>query len=385
MFKYLRPFTVFILTAAFCAHPAETIARTDNDMSLKLKTIVIDAGHGGKDPGALSRDRKHKESAINLEVARRFGQKIEKEYPEVKVIYTRTTDKFLELNERAAIANRNNANLFISIHVNAQDGGTSASGFSAHILGQRSKSNPNNKNDYFESNLNVTKRENSVILLEDDYTTKYADFDPDNPASSILFTLLQNANYEQSLSFAAEIEKQMKKGPITRDRSISQDIFYLLWKTKMPSVLVELGFISNPSDLKTLISSSGQEAIAGRLFEAFREFKRKYDGSLDIQAPAPVESNAAVNASAPRKTEISSGERYGIQIFILSRSIPASDRAFKGYEATEYVTENKHKYVVCECGSAQEALDAFKKVKKDFPDAFPVIIRDGAVDRYRQN
>ena len=222
-----RPLIFTLVLVLLFQHSAIPSRADDGKTGLKLSTVVIDAGHGGKDPGAVSLDRKYRESAINLEVATALGRKIEKAFPEVKVIYTRTTDKFVELDERAAIANRNNANLFISLHVNAQEKGTKANGFSAHILGQRSKTNPNNKKDYFESNLNLTKRENSVILLEDDYTTKYAGYDPGNPASSILFNLLQNANYAQSLSFAAAICNQMKKGPILNDRSISQEIFLI--------------------------------------------------------------------------------------------------------------------------------------------------------------
>ena len=356
---------------------------TDGKSGLKLSTVVIDAGHGGKDPGALSPDRRHKEAAINLEVAKALGSKIEKAYPDVKVIYTRSTDRFVELGERAAIANRNNADLFISIHVNAQEKGTKANGFSAHILGQRSKTNPNNKNDYFESNLNLTKRENSVILLEDDYTTKDAGYDPGNPASSIIFTLLQNANYEQSLSFAATICNQMKKGPIANDRSISQDIFLLLWKTTMPAVLVELGFITNPADLKVLSSQSGREQIATRLFDAFRDFKKEYDGSLGgvqtDQSTQPAQM-APASQTQPASTD---SPVFGYQIFTLAKQLPSSDKSFKGYDVKAYPSGGRFKYVIGAFPSPEAAASIRSKVKKDFPDAFLVRIGDGDVDRYR--
>ncbi|MGN0189922.1 MAG: N-acetylmuramoyl-L-alanine amidase [Candidatus Cryptobacteroides sp.] len=383
MSNCLRPLILpLVLTLLFQAHTV--VSRADGGKGdIKLKTVVIDAGHGGKDPGALSRDRKHRESDINLDVAKALGRRIEKAYPDVKVIYTRTTDKFVELNERAAIANRNNADLFISIHVNAQEKGTTANGFSAHILGQRSKTNPNNKNDYFESNLNLTKRENSVILLEDDYSTKYAGYDPGNPASSILFNLLQNANYANSLSFAADICNQMKKGPICTNRSISQDIFLLLWKTSMPAVLVEIGFITNPSDLKVLSSQNGRDQIAARLFDAFRDFKKEYDGSLEA-APSAVPDAAEKPAQAEERTAPASNCVYGFQIFTLAKKLSASDKSFKGYDVTAYPSAGRYKYVVGSFATPEDARAGEAKVKKDFPDAFLVKVTDGCVERFRQ-
>lgn len=370
---------VLVLLSQLCA----VSSRADGGKTgLKLSTVVIDAGHGGKDPGAVSLDRKYKESAINLEVAKALGRKIEKAYPDVKVIYTRTTDKFVELDERAAIANRNNADLFISIHVNAQEKGTKANGFSAHILGQRSKTNPNNKKDYFESNLNLTKRENSVILLEDDYTTKYAGYDPGNPASSILFNLLQNANYAQSLSFAAAICNQMKKGPILTDRSISQDIFLLLWKTSMPAVLFEMGFITNPSDLKVLSTQNGREMIATRLFDAFRDFKREYDGSLEV-APSQASGNEVKPVPEQGEAFAAGGTLYGFQIFTLSKKLPAGDKSFKGHTVASYLSGGRFKYVIGGFATPEDARANAEKVKKDFPEAFMVKVEDGVVERFR--
>ena len=166
---------------------------------LKLKTVVIDPGHGGKDAGCVSKDRKTYEKNLTLSISKLFGQKIKEAYPDVKVIYTRTTDKYVTLNERADIANRNKADLFVSIHINSVQQ-TSPSGFSVHILGQSSSKNK----DLFASNMDVCRRENSVILLEEDYSTKYQGFDPNDPESFIFFTLMQNAFYEQSLLFAAD-------------------------------------------------------------------------------------------------------------------------------------------------------------------------------------
>ena len=162
------------------------------DKPLGLKTVVIDAGHGGKDPGGVSKDRKTYEKNLVLDIAKRFGQKIKEKYPDVKVIYTRSTDVYITLNERAAIANRNNADLFISIHTNANNS-SSVHGASVHILGQ----SRDPKRDLYAGKMDVSRRENSVILLEDDYSTDYQGFDPDSPESFIFFNLMQNAYYEQ--------------------------------------------------------------------------------------------------------------------------------------------------------------------------------------------
>ena len=162
------------------------------ESGVRLRTVVIDAGHGGHDPGAVSKSSKLSEKQINLDLALKLGARIEKEFPDVKVIYTRKTDKFVELAERGNIANRNHADLFISIHVNSAKS-TAASGTETFVMGT----------DKSQSNMEVCKRENSVILLEDDYTTTYEGFDPDNPESYIIFNLMQNAHFEQSISFAS--------------------------------------------------------------------------------------------------------------------------------------------------------------------------------------
>ncbi len=282
-------------------------AQTGSDKSsLRLKTVVIDAGHGGKDAGAISKDRKTYEKNLTLAIAKAFGKKIEDAYPDVKVIYTRTTDVFVELGERAAIANRNKADLFISVHINSNDS-ASPSGFSAHILGQSSNAN----RDLFSANLELSKRENSVILLEEDYDTKYQGFDPQDSESFIFFNLMQNAYYEQSILFSADVVEALDGGPIKKNRGISQNPFLVLWRTTMPAVLLELGFISNADDLRVLNSAAGRDLIAERLFNAFRKFKTEYDGSLEYShSVAPVvndgtagEGSAAEGSGVKTKTE----------------------------------------------------------------------------------
>lgn len=338
-------------------------ANAAGDDALCLKTVVIDAGHGGKDPGCVSRDGKVYEKNINLDIAKKLGAKISSAYPEVKVIYTRSTDVFVPLNSRAEIANRNDANLFISIHVNAA-ASTQAHGFSTHILGD-------GKNDRISSNMDVCRRENSVILLEEDYTTDYQGFDPNDPESFIFFNLMQNAYYEQSLTFAADADKEMLKGPVRHSRGISQDPFLVLWKTTMPAVLVEVGFMSNASDLKTLTSSAGRSEIAQRLFNAFKSFKAKYDASLDYAAEPSAHHVSNL-------TNMPAEDGYGVQVFVLSKKLPAGDKSFKGYDVTAVKAGNVYKYII-KMPAADEARRMARQVKKTFPGSFPVRIEDGTV------
>lgn len=346
-------------------------AAQQSSSTLKLRTVVLDPGHGGKDAGCVSRDRKTYEKNLTLSIARLLGQKITQAYPDVKVVYTRTTDKYVTLNDRAEIANRNHADLFISIHINSFSS-SSPNGFSAHILGQSRDKN----RDLFSYNMDVCRRENSVILLEEDYSTKYQGFDPEDPESFIFFNLMQNAFYEQSLLFAADVEKELSKGPITHSRGISQDPFYVLWKTTMPAVLLELGFISNPADLKIMNSYAGREQLASRLFAAFREFKKKYDGSLDLSAARAAQPERQEDVSA----QTSAGDtRYGVQILVLSKKLRKGDKALKGYDPEIFSAGSLYKYVVGISGSEAEARDTYRTVKRKFPDSFPVKISGGTV------
>lgn len=361
-----KRYVLLFCVLAFCGRPLS--AQDVPAGGLKLSTVVIDPGHGGKDAGCVSKDRKVYEKNITLAVSKLLGQKIKDAYPDVKVIYTRSTDKYVTLNGRAEIANSNHANLFLSIHVNSVDL-TSPHGYSTHILGQSSDKN----RDLFSYNMDVCRRENSVILLEEDYTAKYQGFDPNDPESFIFFNLMQNAFYEQSLLFATEINSQLSKGPITHSRGISQDPFYVLWKTTMPAVLVEIGFLSNSSDLKILNSDSGKEAIAQRLFLAFKSFKMKYDGSLRYETVGKTDAAASTGSGQD------AGPAYGTQIFVLSRKLGESDSSFKGYDVKAYRSGDVWKYVAGAASSEPEAREKYKSIKKDFPDSYMVEITDGNV------
>ena len=226
--------------------------------------VVIDAGHGGKDPGA--QDNGVKEKDVNLGVALKLGEFLKKNLKDVKVIYTRDKDEYLTLQERAEKANKANANLFISLHVNSADAANprriSLAGSSVHVLGQSKD----------RKNADVVKRENSVIKLEKGYAENYQGFDPDSDESYIIFEMIQKRQQERSLDLAQEIQKQLKTVAGRRTRGVTQEPFWVLWATSMPAVLVEMDFICNPNSAKYLASETGQNRIAKALFNSIRTY-----------------------------------------------------------------------------------------------------------------
>lgn len=250
----------------------------------KLKTVVLDAGHGGHDNGCKGAAAYEKHVALSIVL--KLGKYIETNMPDVRVIYTRKTDVFVELNERAAIANRNKADLFISVHCNAA-GSQSAYGTETWVMGQHKT----------DANLLVAKRENAVILLENDYKDKY-DYDPNSPVSHIIFSVYQSAYMEQSIALAKMIEDQFSTRADRHSRGVKQAGFVVLYKTAMPSVLVESGFLTNRDEEKFLKSDRGQDLIASGIYRAFRQYKEQLelDQKPDILAeanPQPEPSNSA--------------------------------------------------------------------------------------------
>ena len=350
--------------------------------AMSLKTVVIDAGHGGKDAGCISRDKKTYEKNIVLDVAKRLSQKISAGYPDMAVLMTRGDDTFVELENRAVFANKAGADLFISIHVNSVEKGTTANGYSIHCLGQSRKKG----NDLYSKNLDLVKRENSVIMLEEGYETTYQGFDPNDPQSSIIFNLVQNAHLGNSLAFAEDIEKAMGSSPIRNSRGISQDPFWVLWRTAMPSVLVELGFITNPEDLETLRSEKGREEIAQNLFKAFCSFKSRYDGSMNVaqETPAPKpetkpETKPEVKPEAKPQTkpaETKGTVKFGVQVLVSSRDMDLNDPFFAGYKPIVLKSGKYNKYVVAVSTSQAEVKKSFEKIQKVFPDAFIIRFTD---------
>ena len=382
MKRSIRPVLAVLAALLAASIVPERAAGQDR---LKLSTIVIDPGHGGHDPGCISADKKTQEKNVALDIAQRLSRKIGESLPGVKTVLTRSDDKFVTLSGRADIANDLGADLFISIHVNAQAKGTSANGYSIHCLGQSSREG----NDLFSKNLDLIKRENSVILLEDDYKTRYQGFDPSDPQSYILFSLMQNAHLEHSLVFAEEVANAMKGGPIAHNRGVSQDPFWVLWRTTMPAVLVEVGFITNANDLKALRSPADRDRIADNLLKAVKAFKKRYDNSMAattapesrrearkpprprIQAGAP-----AIETGRPRRPSEPSGVLYGVQVLATTKKMKPTDAFFKGYTPLEVRSGKLYKYILV----AGDDLSAVRQKKKELDKKFPgcfLVSKDG--------
>ncbi|WP_421831039.1 N-acetylmuramoyl-L-alanine amidase family protein [Larkinella sp.] len=231
----------------------------------RLRTVVLDPGHGGKDPGTMT--KRNRESRIVLKIALELGRLIKEELPGVKVIYTRSTDVFIELNERSAIANRNKADLFISIHVNASPSSSRVNGTETYTMGLHKTT----------GNLDVAKRENAVILKESNYKENYQGFDPDSPLAHIMLANYQHAFMNSSVDFAQKVEWSFKKNAERPSRGVKQAGFIVLWRTTMPSVLVETGYITNPDEERYLASAEGQDAMANAIFRAFKAYKDEVD------------------------------------------------------------------------------------------------------------
>ena len=320
----------------------------------KIQTIVIDAGHGGKDTGALGKLTTEKE--LNLAVALKFGNYIKENLPDVTVIYTRDTDKFVELSERADIANRNNADVFISIHCNSTETANSAYGAETFVMGE-------SKN---EKNLAVAKKENAAILLEDN-TDAYDNFDPNSTEAYILFSLSQSLYQSQSLDLADKVQKQFaSKG--RHDRGVQQAGFLVLWKTTMPSILVELGFINHAKEEQFLNSEKGQNQMALSLYRAFAEYKREFEAE-NHTAPAVAEEKP-----------VAKGDTYfSVQFSTLNKKVPVTDPAFKGIKDVEvYDYNGAYRYISGRFQTKAEAVARQNEVRNlGFKDAFIIAFVNG--------
>ena len=377
MTPIFRP-VLALLAATLLAIPVPA-QNSKGSASVKLRTVVIDAGHGGKDPGCVSRDKKTYEKDIALDVALRLRDKIQAGFPDVKVVMTRDDDTFVELENRAVIANKADGNLFISVHVNAVDN-SSPNGYSVHVLGQSTKKG----NDLFSKNLDLVKRENSVIMLEDNYEARYQGFDPSDPQSYIIFNLMQNAHLAGSLTFADDVAKAMGTQPIRHSRGVNQDPFWVLWRTAMPSVLIEIGFISNADDLAVMRTEKGRDGIAQNIYSAFSTFKARYDGVSEPAAAAPATPAPEKPAAAEeQKEEITDGPVYGTQILAIGKEMSPEDPYFKGYRPTVVKTGTLYKYIVETSQSLPEAKKKYNAVQKNFPDAYLVKIENGATTPVR--
>ena len=355
--------------------------------TIKLSTIVIDPGHGGKDASCVSPSGKTKEKDIVLDISERLAEKIKAGYPGVKVILTRSDDTFVTLQGRADIANKNGSNLFVSIHINSIEGKRSGpNGYSVHILGQYTSKNK----DLYAGNMDVVRRENSVIKLEDDYTTRYEGFDPNDPESYIFMNLMQNAYLEQSFKFAQIIDKEMQGGAIPHSRGISQDPFYVLWRTAMPAVLVECGFMSNGTDRGALITEKGRDRIASDLYDAFKKYKKEYDGT--DAADGSVTTNRSKSSTYKENTESGRTDStigkagqmmFGTQVLVSSKSMAADDPFFKGKEVMKLPAGRLFKYILGVSADIDSARKSYNALKGDYKDSFLVKIENGVAEMVR--
>jgi len=336
--------------------------------STKPFTVVIDPGHGGKDPGAMGPNAREKD--INLKVSLKLGELITKNNPDVKVIYTRDVDKYVPLQDRSSLANKVNGDLFICIHTNAS---TSKSPYGAetYTIGL----------DKTNANFEVAKRENSVILLEDGYKEKYQGFDPTSPDSYIMFEFMQSKFSDKSIEFAAYTQDELVSAK-RYNRGVRQENFWVLHQTKMPSVLIELGFISNPSEERFLLSNEGQNVMANSIYKAFAKYKHEYDkkniaaatNTNDTQTPSVSNIDTPVTQMA-KTNQVT----YLLQLFITRKKITNSnDSQFRGLtDCTFYEEGNWYKYTYGSTIDLDEILTLKNRIKPIFPEAFIVVFYKG--------
>lgn len=355
VFYLIFLFNIAISGMAFSATPGKPF------------TVVIDAGHGGKDPGALGSLVREKD--VVLDVALKFGKLISNNNPDVKVIYTRSTDVFIPLNQRAQIANKAKANLFISIHADWAESKT-AKGPTTFILGQnRSK-----------ENLELVKRENSVILLEDDYKQRYEGFDPNSAESYIMFEFLQDTYLSQSIKFASIVQKKFTNAG-RHDRGVRQDIFLVLRNTSMPAALVELGFLTNKEEELFLKSESGKSTLASSLYKAFVEFKEEYDNKSGYKRESTTTNSDTekVVSSIPKIENIAKSESnedveitFRVQLLTSPKKLSTGDHKMKDTKMDFYLDKGSYKYTFGKWTTFKEADSARKELRTKFPDAFVV-------------
>lgn len=352
--------------------------------SKKTFTVVLDAGHGGKDPGNLGTGRHKKtEKDVSLDVVLQLGKLIETEFPEVEIVYTRKTDVFPTLNERVQIANKSKADLFISVHCNANNN-KEAFGSETFVMGLHKS----------EESLQNAMRENASIYLEDDYEKTYSGFDPKNPDTYIALSLRENVFLDHSLLLAKNVQDQFRVKVGRKDRGVKQAGYYVISFTNMPSILVELGFLTNANEEDFLHSTEGKGNMAQALFKAFKEFKDKKlkESSTDkpinptpSETSVPEKNNSTSTTTAKSSSdqivykEIKQGIKFQIQILTSSKALPKKSSEFKGIERVdEYFSGNVYKYMAGSTSSFSEAKDLQKQLRAlGFRDAFIVGFENG--------
>lgn len=349
LIKLILPFGFLMLTSFYPFHPGE----------YGLNKVVIDAGHGGKDPGAIGVD-KMQEKNVTLDIALKVGEQIKKNHPNVNVVYTRDNDVFIGLTERAKVANQMNADLFISIHADAA-GSSSAYGTETFALGLHKSA----------ANLETAKRENQAILLEDNYEVKYEGFDPTSDESLIAIGLLQQASLTQSLTIASKVQEQFTAIG-RRDRGVKQAGFVVLWKTTMPSVLIETGFITNVKEGRFLNESENRGLIASCIYKAFDSYKSDLD-----KLYAPTEKKAEPKSySIVKSNEVS----FRVQVMSSPTQLDMKPENFKGFEDVRELKTEKgsYKYTIGNEPTFEDGVNLQKQVReKGYEDAFLIGVYQG--------
>lgn len=328
---------------------ASTMPKTAK--SEAIKRIVIDAGHGGKDPGNLGTGRyKITEKTIALNVAKKVGGYISEAFPDVEVLYTRSDDTFIPLHERTKFANTKGADLFISVHCDAFTK-ESAKGAGSFVMGPAKT----------EANLKAAQRENSAILLEENREENYGDFDPNSPEGLIELSLRQNAHIKQSLKFAKHVQDQFRTRVGRTDRGVRQAPYWVISFTTMPSVLVELGFLTNREEEDFLVSTQGQDYLASAIYRAFKEYKtelEKIEAAKEKERPAPVanQTEAVTEKAAPGEVV------FRVQLLSSSQKVETAPGNFNGLKGvTEYSENGTYKYL---WGAAKD-YDSAKEMQKN--------------------
>ena len=370
-------------------------------------TLVVDAGHGGHDAGAVGSISKEKN--LTLKFALAFGRLVEQNCPDVKVIYTRKTDKFVELYRRAEIANQAKADLFISVHINALPKGRVARGFQTYTLGTSKRTGK--KNGVLQ-NLEVAKRENSVIFLEKDYKQTYQGYDPNSPESDIMFEFVQDKNMENSVELAKYMQKYVCQATGRQDMGAQQDNLAVLRLSSMPGALLELGFISTRDEEDYMNSASAENLYARGMFNAFLNYRKRHGGNITIPymkiddpvpetpvvetkvepievksvsdpepVPQPVVETPQPETSKPAKAEKATSDDapvFKVQILSSASKVKATDARFKGLSGVEsYQDGGMYKYTVGSSTNYNEIYRLRKEVVQKIPEAFIVAFKGG--------
>lgn len=350
--KLIRIFLIITISSLFFSN--ELVAQGVNK-------VVIDAGHGGKDPGAIGVTGV-REKDIVLKIAVKTAKYLKDNFPELEVVLTRDSDVFLELHERSTIANKKDADLFVSIHANAA-GSSSAHGSETYVLGLHKT----------EANLDVARRENSVIELEDNHEKHYT-FDPNSPEGHIMMSMAQNAHLDQSINLASKVQEQFETRVQRHNRGVRQAGFYVLYRTTMPSILIELGFLSNAEEEKFLNSVEGQEYMASAIYRAIKDYKLQVDA---LWAENQKNKNIPV---VENKNEIQVGRVYRIQVYASKTAACKTCKVYQDFDdvTIEQASNGVYRHIVNEYSSYEAAsAELAQVVKKGYKGAYIVAYQGG--------